>query len=71
MKKYWIYLFILNMIISAYVWPKIIQYWAEILFHESIIISWWQGILIGFIPIIGWASIPLFIFTMFHFYIIQ
>lgn len=49
--------------IGAVLWPYIIGTWALYLTGKVVVITWWQGGLLGFVPAIGQMSIPLAVFT--------
>ena len=53
---------IIGSIIGAICWPYTINTWL-IFFHKQAAISWWQGSLIGFCPVIGQISIAAAIIT--------
>lgn len=52
----------IGMIIGAICWPYTINTWLEYA-HKEPTIVWWQGMLIGIVPGIGHAGLPLAVIT--------
>ena len=48
--------------IGAFCWPYTLNAWLAF-FGKDIVIVWWQGLLLGFVPGIGQASIPAAVIT--------
>ena len=48
--------------IGAFTWPYTINTWLVFLGKEPSIV-WWQGSLLGFVPFVGYASIPAAVIT--------
>ena len=55
-------IFTLGAIIGAFCWPYTINTWL-VFFGKPPSILWWHGVLLGFAPFIGQASIPAAIIT--------
>lgn len=53
---------IISIAIGAVLWPYTINSWL-IFFGKAPTIVWWQGALIGFIPVIGQATVPVAFIT--------
>ena len=52
----WLSPWIISMIINAFTFPYMINFWL-IYFHKEPVVTWWEGILLGMVPIIGQFSI--------------
>jgi hypothetical protein len=48
--------------IGALCWPYSINSWLNYFGKPSMIV-WWQGALLGFVPVLGQASIPIAVIT--------
>lgn len=57
-----IFVLIISAIIGAYTWTYSINTWLTYFGKEPSIV-WWQGSLIGFVPYLGQASIPVAVIT--------
>lgn len=50
-------LLIIFAIIGAIAWPYIINTWL-VFFDKAPVITWWEGAILGFCPILGQVTIP-------------
>jgi hypothetical protein len=48
---------IISAVIGSFCWTYSINAWL-VFFGKSPVLTWWQGALIGFVPYVGQASIP-------------
>lgn len=48
---------LLGALIGALCWPYTINTWLHF-FGKPEVIVWWQGVLLGFVPFLGQASLP-------------
>ena len=49
-------------IIGAFCWPYALNTWLTYLGKEAMI-TWWQGAILGFLPVIGYLTIPVAVIT--------
>ena len=49
-------------VIGAFLWPYSINEWLVFLGKEPTVV-WWQGAILGFVPFIGQATIPVAVMT--------
>lgn len=49
-------------VIGTFLWPYAINSWMEFAGKEGTIV-WWQGLLIGLVPVLGLLSIPVAVVT--------
>lgn len=54
--------FLLYGILSGFCWPYVINEWLEVAGKEPIIV-FWQGALIGYVPILGQLGLPAVVAT--------
>lgn len=52
----------LSGIVGAFCWPYSINTWL-VYFHHAPKLVWWQGALLGYVPFLGQASIPVAVIT--------
>ena len=55
-------------ILGAFLWPYILNHWLAFMGYSYMVV-WWQGFLLGLIPYIGEAQIPIALFTFVFFLI--
>lgn len=48
---------VIGALVGAVLWPYTINAWL-VFFHKPPTVVWWQGAIIGFLPIIGHATVP-------------
>lgn len=53
---------VLSAAVGAICWPYSINAWL-VFFHKPPVVVWWHGVLLGFCPFIGQASIPVAVIT--------
>jgi len=47
------FVFILSMVLGAFVWPYVFNSWYVYFTHKQPIFVWWEGVLFSFIPYVG------------------
>ena len=49
-------------LIGAFLWPYVINEWL-IYFGKEASVVWWQGAILGFIPVLGQIMLPVVVIT--------
>ena len=57
-----VFVMLIGAAIGAFTWPYTINTWLVFLGKAPAIV-WWQGSLLGFVPVLGHASIPAAVIT--------
>lgn len=53
---------VLMALVGALLWPYSINAWL-VFFGKAPVVVWWHGVLLGFCPIIGHATLPVALIT--------
>lgn len=56
------FVIVLGVVLGAFLWPYTINTWLEYFGKEASVI-WWQGALLGLVPVVGQATIPVAVIT--------
>lgn len=62
MKVVVLFVLLIGALIGAICWPYSINSWL-VFFGKEPVIVWWQGVLLGFVPGVGQASIVVAVIT--------